>query len=67
MLTIIPQKCFECNGVIPMELNYNNGLVQMDCKVKGFEPFSFETYLSWCSQKCFLAWYNRNFKEKSNG
>lgn len=67
MLTVVPLECFECRKTIPLSLGYENGLVQMECKVKGFEPFQFETFLSWCSQKCFLAWYNKNFKEKING
>jgi len=65
MLRVEPLKCIECSKIIPFEVGYDKGLVQMECKVKGFEPFHFETFLSWCSQRCFLQWYNRNFKTKT--
>lgn len=64
MLSVIPLECFECNKIIPLEVGYDKGLVQMDCKVKGFEPFQFETFLSWCSQECFLVWYNKTLKRR---
>lgn len=63
MLTVVPQECFECKKIIPLGKTYDQGLVQMDCKVRGFEPFRFETFLSWCSQECFLKWYNKNFQK----
>lgn len=65
MLIVVPLECHECKKIIPTGISYEEGLVQMDCNVKGFSPFKFETFLSWCSQECFLVWYNKNFKKQS--
>jgi len=63
MLKVVPLDCFECKKVIPLDFGYEEGLIQMECRVTGFEPFHFETFIFWCSQECFLVWFNKNFKK----
>lgn len=63
MLRVLPKFCMECGEEIPFKKGYEDGLVQMECRVKGFASFKMETFFSWCSHKCFSDWISKHLKE----